>query len=119
MGGTLTHDARSAPLPPHGARRDDGSSASARALLNVLGRAALLLQPGQLGLGLLHALLALGELAALHRGRLAVEDEDGLDARLHHPDRPVEHPRQVRRDLAGLVGELALAAREADLDEEL
>ena len=87
--------------------------------LDVLGRAALLGELRQLGLRRLLPLLPLRELAALHRRRLAVEDEDGLDPILHQPDRAVEHAGEVARHLARLVRQLALAARLPHRDQEL
>jgi len=87
--------------------------------LDVLGGAALLLQARELRFRRLLPLLPLRQLARLERRRLAVEDEDGLDPRLHHADRAVEHAGEVRGDLARLVRELALAALLAHRDQKL
>eukprot|EP00962_Isochrysis_galbana_P026597 scaffold8263_cov104-Isochrysis_galbana.AAC.6 len=87
--------------------------------LNVLHRSAVFLQLCQLCLGRLLPLLALCQLAALHGRRLAVKHKHGLDAGLHHADGAIEHACQVRRDLPGLVGQLALSATLAHRDEEL
>mmetsp|Transcript_7442 Transcript_7442/g.22883 ORF Transcript_7442/g.22883 Transcript_7442/m.22883 type:complete len:202 (-) Transcript_7442:141-746(-) len=89
---------------------DRGVVARGRRLLELL-----------LGLGAL--LRAVRERAVLRLGRLAVEDVDGLDARLQQPDGPVEHALDVRRLLAVRVGEdrrrAALAAVASNRDEKL
>lgn len=55
--------------------------------------------------GLLAAAVALLQQVELELRGLAIEDVDGLDARLQHLGRAVEHAQQVAGDLSGLVAQ--------------
>eukprot|EP00053_Salpingoeca_punica_P020621 m.212081 g.212081 ORF g.212081 m.212081 type:complete len:414 (-) comp19507_c0_seq1:98-1339(-) len=89
---------------------------AARELLHIFG-GALLVGRAEAFLSRLAALLALGELAGLERGRLAIEDVQRLDAVVDHADCAEEEAREMARGLALLVHQIRALA--ADSNEKL